>query len=224
MSFYIELKLSHFNTWWLPDYDFYKCTNNHHPREKPSLVLPFPSLPFPSLPFFPPSRFLHRTVLYYTVLYCTILYYTVLYCTILSPVSSLQSPSLQKFICFETLTRLTRLNADILLSLLAALSRLFRILCAASSRNVVFTKKRKNGRDSWTLHTLRAHTPCTLRAHTPCNCARKVVHFPFIHYYLIQVKNRAWSPSLPFFFPSLIRHVFYIVLKKEKEKKRSYKR
>ena len=58
---------------------------------------------------------------------------------------------------------------------------------------------------------------------TPCHCARKVVHFPLIHanghYYLIQVKNRAWSPSLPF-FPSLLRHVFYIVLKKKKKKKK----
>ena len=72
---------------------------------------------------------------------------------------------------------------------------------------------------------------------TPCHCARKVVHFPLIHanghYYfaspyrkeinLIQVKNRAWSPSLPF-FPSLLCHVFYIVLKKKKKQLQEVKK
>ena len=61
---------------------------------------------------------LYCTILYYTVLYCTILYYTVLYCTILYSQSPAFSPSLQKFICFETLTGGTRLNADILFSLI----------------------------------------------------------------------------------------------------------
>ena len=130
----------------------------------------------------------------------------------------------------------------------AALSLLLRLLCAASSRNVVFTKKTKKrlGQlDTAPTHCTHSQMTSTVARSghdpfifnrkgswrlliylsTPCHCARKVVHFPLIHtnghYYfaspyrkeinLIQVKKPSLVP-----FPSLLRHVFYIVLKKKK--------
>ena len=72
----------------------------------PSLL---PSPPLPSVTFF---------TSYCTVLYCTILYYTVLYCTILYSQSPVSFPVSKIFTCFETLTGGTRMNADILFSLI----------------------------------------------------------------------------------------------------------
>ena len=185
----------------------------------------------PSLPFFPsPSRFFTS---YCTVLYCTILYYTVLYCTVMyyvlctmycpSPLLSsplLSSPSLQKLTCVESLTGGPRMDPDILFSLLRG-----SLATPSTSLRSVVTQCR--------LHKKTEKRPGQLdTALTRRGWGRWFIWFIWStqsfnqklngHYFftspyrkeinLIQVKNQAWSPSLPF-FPSLLCHVFYIVLK-----------
>ena len=187
--------------------------------------LPFPPLPSPSL-----------CHVFYIVLYCTILYYTVLYCT----------PSLQPSLPVSKslfASRRSRAGWDWIptytLVLFAALSRLFRLLCAASSRNVVFTKtdpgqlERESTHSQMTSTVARSgHDLFYLIEKDDGDCSficplRATVRgrwFANGHYYLIQVKNRAWSPSLPFFpsllpFPSPSR--FLHCTKKKKKKKKA---
>ena len=81
-----------------------------------------------------------------------------------------------------------------------ALSRLLWLLCTASSRNVVITKKNKktartaghcthsqmtstvawSGHDPF-LFNRKGSWRLLIYMSTPCHCARKVVHFPLIH-------------------------------------------
>ena len=112
-----------------------------------------PPLPSPPLLRHVLYIVLYCTILYYTVLYCTILYYTVLYCTILSPAFT---PSLQKFICFETLMGRTRMNADILLSLLrSSLPTLSNSLRSVVTQCCLHKKTKKWPRQLDTAHTHR---------------------------------------------------------------------
>ena len=206
---------------------------------------PGPPLPFfPPLPF-PPSRFLHCTVLYYVVLYCTVLYCTVLYSSPSLQSPSLQKltcfesltggPRMHADILFSLLCGSLATPSTSLRSVVTQ--------CRLHKK----TKKRPGQLDTALTHRWRAqwhgvdmilfyliekdHGDCSficpLRAtvrgrwfifHWSTQSFNQKLngHYYFASPYrkeinLIQVKNRAWSPSL-------LRHVFYIVLKN------SYKR
>ena len=208
-----------------PDFLGYNISQNSVSTRKTETGPPLPFPPLPSVTFF---------YMYYTVLYCTILYYTVLYCTILYSQSPVSSPSLQKFTCLETLMGGTRMNADILFSLLrGSLATLSTSLRSVVTQCRLHTKTKKwpgqLERERALTHRWRAqwhgvdmilfyliekdHGDCSFIC--PLHATVRGRWFANGHYYLIQVKNWAWSPSLPF-FPSLLCHVFYIILKNKK--------
>ena len=128
-------------------------SSNQNTQTEPRPPLPSPSPLLPSVTFF---------TSYCTVLYCTILYNTVQYCTVLyCTVSSLQFPRFQS--PKVNLPRDDPLHGEtecrqysLAFSQLSPNSFEF----FAQRRHTMSSSQLDTAQHSWTLHTLRAHTPC----------------------------------------------------------------